>query len=93
MPRETLLDFFRGSRRRKASFWSGTTATAPGPHLRRGGARGPAFAARLRARGIGKGEKVVFWSENRPEWMAALWGCLLEGVIAVPMDFRSSADF
>ena len=51
------------------------------------------FAAKLRAQAIGKGEKVVFWSENRPEWVAALWGCLLEGVIAVPIDFRSSADF
>jgi long-chain acyl-CoA synthetase len=50
------------------------------------------FAARLRAAGIGKGEKVLFWSENRPEWIAALWGCLLEGVIAVPVDYRSSIE-
>jgi long-chain acyl-CoA synthetase len=48
------------------------------------------FAQRLRAAGIGKGDKVVFWSENRPEWIAALWGCLLEGVIAVPVDFQAS---
>ena len=50
------------------------------------------FAARLAAAKIGKGEKVVFWSENRPEWVAALWGCLLEGVIAVPVDYRSSIE-
>jgi hypothetical protein len=43
------------------------------------------FAGRLRTAGIGKGEKVLFWSENRPEWVAALWGCLIEGVIAVPV--------
>jgi long-chain acyl-CoA synthetase len=49
------------------------------------------FAARLRAAGIAPGEKIVFWGENRPEWVAALWGCLLEGVVAVPVDFRSSA--
>jgi len=29
------------------------------------------FASRLGAQGIGKGEKVIFWSENRPEWVAA----------------------
>ncbi len=52
-----------------------------------------AFAAKLRAQSIAKGQKIVFWSENRPEWVAALWGCLLEGVIAVPIDFRNSADF
>ena len=50
-----------------------------------------AFADRLRAAGIARGERILFWSENRPEWIVALWGCLLEGVIAVPIDFRSSA--
>ena len=50
-----------------------------------------AFADRLRAAGIAQGERILFWSENRPEWVVALWGCLLEGVIAVPLDFRSSA--
>ncbi|MEO7649511.1 MAG: AMP-binding protein, partial [Bryobacteraceae bacterium] len=49
------------------------------------------FALRLRAAGIGKGDKVIFWSENRPEWIAALWGCVLEGAIAVPIDFQASA--
>ena len=35
---------------------------------------------------------MLFWGENRPEWIVALWGCILEGVIAVPIDFRSSAS-
>ena len=43
-----------------------------------------AFAARLRAAGIAKGQAVAIWSENRPEWIVALWGCLLEGVVARP---------
>jgi long-chain acyl-CoA synthetase len=51
------------------------------------------FAARLRSENIHKGDKVILWSENRPEWLAALWGCLLRGVIAVPLDFRSTFDF
>jgi long-chain acyl-CoA synthetase len=50
------------------------------------------FAGRLREAGISKGDKILFWSENRPEWVAALWGCLIEGVIAVPIDYRSSAE-
>jgi len=49
------------------------------------------FAEHLRKAGISKGERVMLWGENRPEWVVALWGCLLEGVIAVPLDFRSSA--
>jgi long-chain acyl-CoA synthetase len=51
-----------------------------------------AFAARLGREGIGKGEKVLFWSENRPEWLAAFWGCLLKGVVVVPIDYRASAE-
>ncbi len=94
MPRETLLDFFHDLAAEKGEFlvhddgyrtWTRTYAEV---------ARAArAFAARLRTRGIGKGDKVVFWLENCPEWIAALWGCLLEGVIAVPVDYRSSPEF
>jgi long-chain acyl-CoA synthetase len=52
-----------------------------------------AFAARLRGDGIGKGQTVGIWCENRPEWIVALWGCLLEGVVLVPIDYRASASF
>src|SRR5204862_442547 len=52
-----------------------------------------AFAARLRETRIPAGSAVVIWSENRPEWIAALWGALLEGVVVVPIDYRASADF
>ena len=52
-----------------------------------------AFTTRLRSAGIGKGEAVVLWGENRPEWIAALWGCILEGVVAVPIDYRASPEF
>src|SRR5687768_5987737 len=51
------------------------------------------FAGRLRAAGVAPGDKVVIWSENRPEWIVALWGCLLEQIILVPIDHRASADF
>lgn len=48
------------------------------------------FAEYLYTNGIVKGDRIVLWGENRPEWIAALWGCLLAGVVAVPVDFRSS---
>src|SRR6185503_12005453 len=51
------------------------------------------FASRLHALGLRKGDKVVFWSENRPEWVIAFWGCLLCGVVVVPIDYRASPDF
>ncbi len=51
------------------------------------------FAARLAAHGVAKGDKVVLWGENRPEWIACYWGIQLLGAIAVPIDYRSSPDF
>jgi len=50
------------------------------------------FAEYLRKAGIKKGDRVMLWGENRPEWVISLWGCLLEGVVAVPLDFRSSVE-
>ena len=55
--------------------------------------RASAFAARLGQEGIVKDDKVILYGENRPEWIIALWGCLLAGVIAVPIDYRSSPEF
>ena len=43
--------------------------------------------------GSHQGQAVAIWSENRAEWIVALWGCLLEGVVLVPIDYRASADF
>jgi long-chain acyl-CoA synthetase len=51
------------------------------------------FAARLEHAALRKGDKVLFWSENRPEWLIAFWGCLLQGVVVVPIDYRASAAF
>ena len=50
------------------------------------------FAARLRADGVRKGDAVMIWSESRPGWVAALWGCLLEGAIVVPVEPQSSHE-
>ena len=94
MRRETLTDFFRdlvtirgdflvyddGYRRRAHTYEEVGRA-----------ARG--FAAKLADAGLRKDDKVVFWAENRPEWIACYWGCLLAGTIVVPIDYRSSPEF
>ena len=51
------------------------------------------FARELESRGIGKGDRVLIWGENCPDWVAAFWGCLLRGVVVVPMDRIASPDF
>jgi long-chain acyl-CoA synthetase len=51
------------------------------------------FAATLAAHGVAKGDKVIIWSENRPEYLVGFWGCLLIGAVIVPIDYRASLDF
>jgi long-chain acyl-CoA synthetase len=52
-----------------------------------------AYAILLRDRGIQTGDRVLLWGPNSAEWMAAFWGCLLRGAIAVPMDDGATLEF
>jgi long-chain acyl-CoA synthetase len=93
MARETLLDFFEdftssgepfvvhddGYRVKEMSY-------------REVGDAARAFAAALAAAGVGDGDKVVIWSENRAEWVVALWGTLLARAVLVPVDYRASTE-
>jgi long-chain acyl-CoA synthetase len=51
------------------------------------------FAAELARREIRKGDRVLLFGENSPEWVAAFLGCILRGVVPVPVDFAGSLDF
>jgi long-chain acyl-CoA synthetase len=94
MPRRTLIDFFDDLSSTRGEFlvyddgyrtWSLSYRDVVDA------AR--AFADRLRNAGVAKGDAVAIWSENRPEWIVAFWGCLLEGVVLVPIDYRTSEVF
>jgi long-chain acyl-CoA synthetase len=94
MPRDTLLDFFQDFAGLEDEFLIYDDGfQARHFRYREIAERARAFAARLRAAGIGRDDKIILYGENRPEWIVALWGCLLEGVIAVPIDYRSSREF
>ena len=51
------------------------------------------FARELASRGIGKGDRILLWGPNRAEWVSAFFGCVLRGVIVVPMDDVATPDF
>jgi long-chain acyl-CoA synthetase len=92
--RETLLDFFADLAAARGEFLVYDSGFRSHAYTYADVARASrAFAARLHAAGLRKGDTVLFWSENRPEWIVALWGCLLQGVVAVPIDYRASVDF
>jgi long-chain acyl-CoA synthetase len=51
------------------------------------------FAAELESRKIQPGERVLLWGQNSAEWVAAFYGCVLRGTVAVPMDQIATPDF
>jgi long-chain acyl-CoA synthetase len=51
------------------------------------------FAAELAMREIAEGERVLLWGQNSAEWIAAFFGCVLRGVLVVPLDAGGSAEF
>jgi long-chain acyl-CoA synthetase len=71
---------YRGNRRRISTY--GDIARLAGR-----------FASYLAQQNIGAGDRLVLWGENSAEWIAAYHGCILRGVLAVPLDAYGSADF
>ena len=47
----------------------------------------------LQVRGIEKGDRVLLWAPNMPQWVALYFGCMKIGAVLVPLDVRSEADF
>ena len=78
--RQIAVVRFRGNRRRTTSY--GEIARLAGR-----------FASLLDQRGIGPGDRVLIWGENGAEWIAAFHGCMLRGVLAVPLDAYGTAEF
>ncbi len=51
------------------------------------------YSRELESRGITKSDRVVIWGANGSEWIAAFFGCILRGVIPVPLDVAGSPEF
>ena len=78
--REIAVVRYQGNRRRVTTY--GELARLAGR-----------FAALLAERGIAQGDRVLIWAENSAEWIAAFHGCMLRGVLAVPLDAFGTAEF
>ena len=42
--------------------------------------------------GLRPGDRVLLWGNNSVEWVAAFFGCILRGIVAVPLDAAGSLD-
>jgi long-chain acyl-CoA synthetase len=51
------------------------------------------LAREFELRGIGKGDAVLLWGENSPEWIITFFACLLRGAVIVPIDHGSTVEF
>src|SRR5208337_3587373 len=50
-------------------------------------------ARQLKECGVCANDRVLLWGPNSAEWVAAFWGCLLRGAVAVPLDDSSTPEF
>src|SRR6476646_6946005 len=50
-------------------------------------------ARELDTRGVRQCETVILCGDNCTEWVAAFWGCLISGVVVVPLDKETTTDF
>jgi long-chain acyl-CoA synthetase len=94
MVRDTLLDYFRSIAGLKGEYLVYDDGFRPRsftyPEIVRAAER---FAAQLEQLGAGRGDRLLLWSENNAEWVAAFWGCVLRGVTVVPIDETHSTAF
>ena len=95
-PGPTLLDLLRASMRRFAS--RPALLIRPGFRTRTWthadlADQMPRVARVFDGMGLRKGDRVVIWAVNRPEWGLAYLGALHAGIVLVPLDVRSQPDF
>ena len=95
MPRQSLIEYLQeypkrgrtvafaqrsGYRMQRASYWEVGQLAAQ-------------CARELERRGIGVGDRVLLCGKNSLEWVAAFFGCILRGAVAVPIDQGATPDF
>jgi long-chain acyl-CoA synthetase len=71
---------YRSGKQKDFTRWSFTRFAEESRRMGRG----------LLAAGLSKGDRVVLWAENRPEWMAVWMGAAIAGLVIVPVDFLVS---
>ncbi|MDR3334653.1 MAG: AMP-binding protein [Treponema sp.] len=74
--------FYRSGKQKEFTTWSFSRLGAESRRIGRG----------LLAAGLTKGDRVVLWAENRPEWMAVWLGAAIAGLVIVPIDFLVSEE-
>jgi long-chain acyl-CoA synthetase len=51
------------------------------------------FAAEFARGGIAYGDRILLWGQNSAPWIAAFYGCVLRGILVVPLDAAGDPRF
>ena len=88
----TLLDDFRryGRDRAVVSHTGNRSLPSTYTELAELSAR---FAAEFARRGIASGDRILLWGHNSSAWIAAFYGCVLRGILVVPLDAAGDPRF
>ena len=95
MPRQSLIDYLReypGRGRSTAIVQRSGYRTSRSSYREVAGLAAQC-AREFERRGIAPGDRILLWGRNSAEWVAAFFGCILRGAVAVPMDQGATADF
>src|ERR1700733_8067964 len=95
MPRQSLLDYLSeyAKQGREAAIVQRSGYRAARYSYRDISFLAAQCARQFERQGIGPGDRVVLWGRSSAEWVAAFFGCILRGAVAVPMDQGASPDF
>jgi long-chain acyl-CoA synthetase len=74
--------YYRAGKQKEFAQWSFDRLAEESRRIGRG----------LLAAGLTKGDRVVLWADNRPEWMAVWLGAAVAGLVIVPLDILLPDD-
>ncbi len=95
MPRQSLVDYIHEYSRhgRSAAFVQRSGYRSECASYREAAGLASQCAREFERLGIEPGDRVLFWGRNSAEWVAAFFGCILRGAVAVPIDQGAAQDF
>ena len=95
MPRQSLIDYLQEYPRhgRSTAFVQRSGYRTSRTSYRDVAGLAAQCAREFERLGIAPGDRILLWGRNSAEWVAAFFGCILRGAVAVPMDQGATADF
>src|SRR6202049_296218 len=95
MPRQSLIDYLQDYPRhgRSTAFVQRSGYRTSRWSYRDVGGLAAQCAREFERLGIAPGDRILLWGRNPAEWLAAFFGCILRGAVAVPMDQGATAEF